>query len=208
MTAENVVALFVTMLVLSAVPGPSDFAVVARSLTAGFSHGLCMVGGILLGDFVFILVALYSLDAVAETMGPLYVVVKFLCGGFLVWMGISAWRAKARPPALGTEPGERTRHSRLSSFLSGWLITMGDPKAILFYMGLFPAYLDLSEISMTDALTIMLLATVVICGVKLTYAWLADRARRWFENTRLMTGLNRVAGTVLVGTGLFLIIRG
>ncbi|WP_437938126.1 LysE family transporter [Sorangium sp. So ce341] len=69
MTPGNTVALLGTMLVLAIVPGPSDIAVVARSVASGFTSALFMIVGIVAADLVFIVLAVYSLTAIAELMG-------------------------------------------------------------------------------------------------------------------------------------------
>lgn len=202
MTASTIAALFGTMLVLAIAPGPSDFAVVSRSIASGFTQGLIMIGGIVIADFIFIGLAVYSLAEVAESMSSLFVLVKYACGAYLIWLGVGS--LKSQPKVEGVP---RTREiSGYSSFLGGLLITLGDPKAILFYMGLFPAFVDLSNISIPDTIVIMLTATMVVGGVKISYAYLADKAKLLFENSGIRQKVDRVAGGVLVCTGIFLLL--
>lgn len=197
MTTRHIAAMFVTMFAIAAVPGPSDFAVVARSSSAGFRHGLLMVAGIVVADALFILIAFYGLTAVAEAHAP-FVATKYLGAGYLIWLGVTLWRHNAYAS------GENLKLRNASSFVSGFLITLGDPKAILFYMGLLPAFLDISRAPFTDAITVMLIATAVICSIKLSYAYMGDRARSFFENTRARKWLDRIAGVVLAGVGVFI----
>ncbi|MDX1432689.1 MAG: LysE family translocator [Gammaproteobacteria bacterium] len=203
MTGTSIAALFATMLVISVAPGPSDFAVVARSVAAGFAQALFMIAGIVVADFLFIVLAVYSLSEVAEWMGGMFVWVKYVCGAYLIWLGIGSMRAapQGAAPAAGSAYA-----SARSSFLGGLLITLGDPKAILFYMGLFPAFVDLADLALSDTVVIMIIATAVICGVKGTYAWLADRAKRLFEQDGVRRKLDIAAGCVLAGTGVFLLL--
>jgi threonine/homoserine/homoserine lactone efflux protein len=196
---SNSTALFGTLLVLAMAPGPSDFAVVARSISFGLTQGLMMVAGIVMADLLLIVCAIYGLAEVATSTGNLFVWVKCACGTYLIWLGISALRSY---PMAAAET--RSKGSAHSSFLSGLLITLGDPKAILFYMGLLPAFIDLSKVSITDTATIMLIAATVVGGVKASYAYLADRAKLLFANTNLQKKFNIAAGCVLMGTGLFL----
>ncbi|WP_228021489.1 LysE family translocator [Vasconcelosia minhoensis] len=191
------------MLILAIVPGPSDVAVVARSIAAGFRHALLMVGGILLADFLFIFLAIYGLATAAESMGSLFTIVKSLCGAYLIGLGIGSIRSRSK--AMGTSKFKG--FPQFSSFLSGLLITLGDPKAILFYMGLFPAFVDLANISTAEIITIMLIATITVGGVKTAYAYLAESAKLFFEHPRARRTLDIAAGGVLMGTGLWLLLR-
>lgn len=204
MTISSIAALFGTMLVLSVTPGPSDFAVVARSVTSGFRHALIMIAGIVVADFLFIVMAVYSLAAIAETMGSLFLLVKYSCGAYLIWLGLTVLRSP-----LSSESGQALKkHSGLSGFMGGLLITLGDPKAILFYIGLLPAFVDMTVVTINDTVIIMLVATVVICGVKASYAYLADRATRFFDNLRVRQRLNFAAGGVLIAAGVFIVVTG
>lgn len=141
MTFSSIAALFGAMIVLATIPSPSVFAVVARSIASGFTHGLVTVIGIVLGDFVFIILAIYGLSAIAETMGSLFVLVKYLGSVYLIWLGIQLWRSKSN--IIEVEGIKES--SWLSNFLSGLFITLGDQKAFLFYLGFFPAFVDLSN---------------------------------------------------------------
>lgn len=201
LTTTSAAALFLTMLVLSATPGPSDFAVVARSLSSGFRHGFLMVLGIVAADVLFILLAVLSLGVLAETLDGLFRWVRYACAAYLIWIAFQLW--VARPQV--TDLSEPVAASGGGSFMGGLMITLADPKAILFYMGLLPAFVDMPRITVADAVGIMLIATVVICGVKLSYAWLAHQARRLFADPRVRQRLDRLSAAVLAGLALYLI---
>ena len=206
MSFSQIAALASVMFVLSVTPGPSDFAVVARSLTAGFWQGVTMTLGIIAGDFLFIAFAIYSLSEVSESISSLSFLIRYICAAYLIWLGVGALKIafKGRSVRAANLTASR-RSSGYSSFFSGLLITLGDPGAILFYMGLFPAFVNLRTISIGQTLLIMGMAALIIGGVKITEAYLADRAKRLFESARVQTILNMMSGCVLLSTGLALL---
>lgn len=208
MSFSQTIALFGVMFVLSTTPGPSDFAVVARSLTAGFMQGVIMTLGIIAGDFLFIAFAIYSLSGVAESMNSLFLLIKYVCAAYLIYLGARAFNSSPSPTTLPMpeRPASKSASS-YSSFLSGLLITLGDPGAILFYMGLLPAFVDLRTITIAQTLTIMSMAVLIIGGVKISEAYLADRTKRVFDNPRIRRLLNTTAGCVLIATGILLLVR-
>ena len=202
MTFSNIAALFGAMILLAMLPSPSVFAVVARSITSGFTHGLVTVMGIVVGDFVFILLAIYGLSAMAEMMDSLFILVKYLGGVYLIWLGIKLSRAK-----VNTIEIEGVRElSWLSNFLCGLFITLSDPKAIFFYLSFFPAFLDLSDVSIVETSTILVIAAMAVGGGKLFYAYMADKARLFFKSPRAKKIMNIMAGIVMIGTGIFLVL--
>ena len=203
MTFNSIAALFGAMIALAILPSPSVFAVVARSIASGFSHGLVTVIGILVGDFVFIILAIYGLAAIAETMDSLFVLVKYLGGTYLIWLGIQFWSTKLK--SLEVEVVKES--SWMSSFLSGLFITLSDSKAIFFYMSFFPAFLDLQNVAILDTMIIMIVATIAVGGGKLGYAYMADKSRLVFQSSRAKRVMNITAGTVMIITGVFLMAK-
>ncbi len=203
MKFSSMAALFSAMIVLAIIPSPSVFAVVARSIASGFTHGLVTVIGIVIGDFVFIILAIYGLSAIAETMSSLFVLVKYLGSAYLIWLGIKLSRSKPKFVEV-----ERIKESSwLSSFLSGLFITLGDQKAIFFYISFFPAFLDLKSISVIDTIIVMAIAMVAVGGVKLGFAYMADKARLVLKSSKAKKGMNITAGSVMIGTGIFLLVK-
>lgn len=202
LTLSSIVALFCAMVVLAAIPSVSVLAVSTRAATFGFIHGVFTTIGIVVGDIVFIIIAIWGLLLLAQTMGSLFVVIKYLGGTYLILLGIGLFRSKGK--SLETE--EVIKSSLMSSFLTGLLITLGDQKATLFYLGFFPAFLDLSKISYGDTLIILAITTVSVGGVKLGYALMADKARSLLSSN-IKKGMNLAAGSVTIAVGIFILIK-
>lgn len=202
MTFSSIVALFGGMAVLAFIPSVSVLTVSARSAVYGFIHGVFTTIGIVVGDIIFIALAIFGLSVIAQTMGSLFVLVKYLGGAYLIWLGIRLWKSKSK----AVQAEGMIKPSLLSSFLTGLLITLADQKAILFYLGFFPAFLDLSAISYLDASIIILIAIVAVGGVKLCYAYMADRACLLIS-FKTYQGINITAGIVMIAVGLFVMLK-
>jgi threonine/homoserine/homoserine lactone efflux protein len=203
LTLPTIAALSGVMLVGASIPSVSVLAVSARSAAFGFTHGIFTSLGIVVGDIVFILIAIYGLSVLAGLMGSYFVVIKYLGGAYLVWLGIVLWRSESK-----TEAVEGNRESSvLASFMAGLLITLGDQKAILFYLGFLPAFVDISTLSFADAGIIIGIATVAVGGPKLVYAYLANRAGQILKSPRATKAINTAAGGVMVGVGALLLVK-
>ena len=203
MSPSSVLTLFGTMFVLAIMPSPSVFAVIARSVASGFIHGAITAVGIVVGDFIFILLAMVGLWTISETAGSMFLVVKYAGAAYLIYVGMTTWLSK---PSHTQEVRDIKKFSWVSNFMGGLLITLSDPKAILFYAGFLPAYLDLSSISSTEIGIVLLSASIAVGGAKLMYAYLADKARLLFSRGWVQTAMNILAGSVMIGTGIFLAI--
>jgi len=202
MTFSSMIALFSAMVVLAAIPSVSVLAVSTRAATSGFIHGIFTTMGIVLGDIIFIIIAIWGLSFLAETMGSLFVLIKYLGGAYLIFLGIGLCRSKLND----LETDEVIESSLLSSFLTGLFITLGDQKATLFYLGFFPAFLDLAKISYFDTGIIIAITTVAVGSIKLGYAFMADRARL-FIRSKIRKRINIAAGCVTIAVGVFLITK-
>lgn len=203
LTSSSALALFTAMAVLAAMPSTSVFAVSARAAGAGFRHGALTAAGVVLGDLIFVLFAICGLAMLVDALGAAFVLVKYAGGVYLLWLGLRIWRARrqrAEPESgIGGE-------SSLSSFMTGLLITLGDQKAVLFYLGFLPAFLDLSALTVADAAGIVAITVVAVGGVKLVYAWAAVRAGQVFGHA-LGEAMNRLSAVILFAAGLWVIVR-
>jgi threonine/homoserine/homoserine lactone efflux protein len=184
------------------VPSVSVLAVTARAAGLGFAHGALTSLGIVVGDILFILIAIYGLAVLAELMGERFVLIKYLGGAYLVWLGVMLWRSRARLE----HTNDALESSPLSSFMAGLLITLGDQKAVLFYLGFFPAIMDLSALSVLDTGLILAIAVVSVGGAKLLYALLAAKGRGLFKGPKFSRVMNAAAGSVIMGAGIWLIV--
>jgi len=203
LSLASILALLGTMIVLAAIPSISVLAVSARAAAFGFTHGMFTALGIVIADIIFILIAVYGLALVAELMGEQFRLIKYVGGIYLIWLGISLWRTDSK--ARKSDPVKQS--SLGSSFLTGFLITLGDQKAILFYLGFFPAFIDLRLMTPADTMIIIIIAIIGVGGAKLVYAYLADRASLLFKNTRAIRGLNVLAGCVMIAVGVALLLK-
>lgn len=198
----NVGALFVAMAVLAAVPSVSVLAVAARSAGHGFLHGAATALGVVTGDIVFVLLAVFGLVLLVENLGGTFSLVRYAGGAYLIWLGARLWRSRSRT-AHGPDSADP---SLLSGFTSGLLITLADQKAVLFYLGFFPAFVDLSALTPVDVAIIVAITLLAVGGVKLIYAYAAQRAGTLLGG-RTSTTLNTIAACIMILAGAIVILR-
>lgn len=204
MTIYSAIGFSVAMFVLAASPGPGVFATVARALASGFRAALTVICGIVLGDVIFLLFVTFGLSMVAQALGNLFLIVKICGGAYLVFLGLRLWLREPGPAASESEQGTQ---ALWGNFMSGLVITLSNPKVILFYCGFLPTFLDLSVLTLIDLVVIVAIVTGILTGVLASYAFLTSRARQMFKNQKAARRLNRVAGGVLVAAGVAIATR-
>lgn len=204
MTIIDAFFLFAVMSVLALLPSASVALVVTRSATAGLAHGAAVAVGIVLGDLVFVCLAVLGMAAVAEVMGGFFVAIKYVAGAYLIWFGLSLLRSNDFSPSVSSH---QNTSSLSASFLSGLLVTLGDIKAIFFYASLFPAFVDLSRLSLLDVGFIFVITLLSVGGVKLGYAYGATTVVTLAKRFGPLQSVKVVGGGIMIGIGGWLIAK-
>lgn len=205
MTVAQIGAFALAMTMFALLPGPGVFAVVAQSLSRGFSSAIPLFLGMVLGDLCYLLLAVFGLGAIARLMGDFFCVVRILGAFYLIWIGIGIWKrdsSVAKPSQIhGKMPSPGRR------FLGGFFLCLGNPKVILFYMGFLPAYMDLSVIGPMDVMVVAALVASVLTTVLSGYALFAHGIRQRMQGTNAMAGIQKSAGALMIGSGIAVALR-
>lgn len=142
--------------------------------------------------------------AAAQVLGYLFIVVKWLGGAYLFWLGWKMWTAK---PDIRENEDRRVRPGKGSSFLGGLLVPFSNPKVILFYVSLLPSFVDLSRLNWSGGVSAAGLIALALTAVLSVYAYTASRMRHLFTSCRAAKNLNRGAGAAMMGTGVMIAMR-
>jgi leucine efflux protein len=188
---------FVLLLLL---PGPGNLALVTSTGQGGLRAGMASVAGLLLGDQVLMWLTVAGVAALLQSQPALFLGLQWLGAGYLAWMG---WRM-IWPRANGAL-AVRVRPGRY--FLDTLMITLLNPKAIMFYFAFFPQFIDpLRHQGLLTfgfmALTVLVLGFVYCAGVVLLTHTMAERLR---ASPRAVRWLERLAGVCLMGFGVRLL---
>ena len=203
MTLLNIFAFSGAMFLLAITPGPGVFATISRALASGFSSASFVVLGIVLGDIIFLLLAIFGLSAIASILGDFFILVKYLGGVYLLFLGYKILTSKENE----TEIKGIQELSWKRNFLTGLLITLSNPKVILFYLGFLPTFVNLQTLNTFDIITISFIVAIILGGVMLAYAYSASSAKKLFKNKNTNKRMNLLAGSVMITAGGILIIK-
>ena len=194
MDPMTLVAFALAFAVAAATPGPGIAALVARSLGGGFAAALPMIAGLVLGDLVYLSLAVFGLAVAAAKMGAVFLVIHWVGALYLLYMAYRLWTAPALEAGAGSGVAGRFR-----PFLAGLSVTLGNPKVMVFYLALLPNLVDLRRVDAPAFAELAGIVLVVLTAVMLAYAALADRARALIRSPRAARLLNRGAAAVMAG---------
>ncbi|WP_159586977.1 LysE family translocator [Chelativorans xinjiangense] len=198
MSLETYTAYVVVCLIATVVPGPTNMLIVANGMRHGIGAGLLNVAGTLAGLTVMITVAGVGLTSLIELAGHWFTWVKLAGAAYLCWIGWKMIRASGEP--AGSTAVSKPRRG---FFLQGLLVSLGNPKQLLFFGALLPQFIDPAGNHV--------LQIAVLGGTALAFSLLSDGSyaiasgsigRRLGANA--MRRIGRVGGTFLIGGGLWL----
>ena len=186
------------MVGLWVIPGPVWVALTARALSGGMAGAWPLAVGVALGDLIWPLCAILGLAWVLSLYGDLLEVMRWIAAGVFIVMGVLLLR---KPAAVPGADSRMTRPGVWAGFSVGVAAVIGNPKAILFYMGFLPGFFDLSRVTAWDIGAILLVSAVVPMLGNLALALFLDRARQLLRSPTALRRLNVVSGVLLIAVG-------
>ncbi len=193
------IALFLIAFVFVITPGPGTLAVFAKSMSQGFVPAFYLSVGLALGDLIYLSIVIFSLDLFAEFVMPMMDYVRVLGGAYLIYLGINAWNS--HKVKLSTKS---THKSNIAELSTGLLVSLVNPKVMIFYIAILPAFIDLSNVDFIYAVEI--LATVgigLMVGISLINATVS-RIKCAFEKPNIDQLINQIVGVVMILAGTLL----
>lgn len=205
MTAFAALSLFLAMIALAAMPSSSVALVVVRSATLGVRHGVATALGIVVGDLLFVVLAIAGLVAAVEVLGSVFTVLRYVAAAYLIWVGVGLIRRRDPPPK---PRGTHETGGIWASFAAGMILTLGDVKAIFFYAALFPVFVDVSALTAFDASLIAAITVVAVGGVKVAYAMAARAVVSASKDLPFKRPVRVTTGALMIGAGGYLLAKG
>lgn len=183
-------------------PGPVWVALTARCLHSGFSGGWPLALGVAVGDCLWPLLALLTLTQFAQFYAELLESLRFLAVAVFLILGVQLLRA---PVAAPEAAGRLTQPGRLTGFIAGVLVILGNPKAILFYLGILPGFFDIAVLTTIDITMVVVISALVPFMGNLLFILGVEKARTLLTSPAARRRLNVATGFVLIAVGLFLL---
>ncbi len=204
MDLADITAYALALGVAAAIPGPGITALVARSIGSGPRAGFAMLLGLICGDLVYLSFAVFGLALLAAHLATFFVAIKIASVVWLLWLAWQFWHAERHD--LG---GETVTTRRLASAgLSGFVLTLGNPKTIAFYLALLPVVINMHEVTARAWATVLVPVTVsVLLLVGAIYVFGAMGVRRQLSSARAQRHMHRGAALAMAGAASTLVIR-
>lgn len=195
-TLQQLLLYALAMAGLWLVPGPVWVALMARALAGGFAAAWPLALGVALGDLFWPLSAILGLSWIESAWGDVLSLLRWVAAAVFLAMG--AWLL-VKPADSPTADSRLTRPGLWAGFSVGLAAVIGNPKAILFYMGALPGFFALERLTWADTAMIVLISGMIPMLGNFALALFLDRARRLLSSPAAMRQMNLGAGTLLIG---------
>ncbi|WP_397541834.1 LysE family transporter [Roseovarius salis] len=183
------------LFILFLTPGPVWLAVLARTLSGGPQAAWPLAMGVVVGDVLWSLLAVLGVSWVVSMFGGVMVALKAVAVVMFLGLGLLIIRNADRTI---TADSRLTRPGQWAGFMAGLAAILGNPKAILFYMGVLPGFFDLARITPPDIAAIVALSALVPFAGNLGFAYFIGRLRRLMTSPVALRRTNIAAGGLLI----------
>lgn len=196
--------IFITVAIAAvASPGPAILLAISNSIRYGIASVFLSTLGNISGLFILSTAAIFGLGAILKTSNTLFLIVKVIGAGYLIYLGIRQLRSKSSFfDAVKLNGQSSHQKSRKRYFSEGFLIAITNPKAILFFTALFPQFIDTKEL-LAPQFFVMTSAFMMMSFLALmSYGILANKVRSWFSQGDRTKWFNRAFGGIFIFIGL------
>jgi threonine/homoserine/homoserine lactone efflux protein len=193
-----------TLIILA--PGPSVLFTIARAIAWGRAAAVATVFGNALGMFLVSVLVAIGLGPLLQSSKTFYYAVQWLGGAYLIYLGFSAIKA-SKIDAQGMRSSEGSAPSIFNSIKSGFWVGVLNPKSIVFFAAILPAFVDRDKNNVTFQLLFLGLVFSLIAFISDgSYGILAGTVRQWLaSDLRRLIFMRRFGGVVMIGLGIFTI---
>jgi threonine/homoserine/homoserine lactone efflux protein len=194
----------IAYLLAAGAPGADTMLIVSRTIVGGRASALQYALGIALAKTTMISLAFFGIGALLAGNPQLFVILKILGAGFLLFMAARLWLSKP----TDAQPTESAKpSSRATSVLGGYLVGISNPQPLLFYSSIVPMVVAQGLNTFGDLVILWLIVIIGFALITLFYMSLATVLKRWLDKAANRLMLNRAMAAIFVILALVIALR-
>ena len=204
MTFETGLIFAISLILLWIKPGPGQAAIITRSLNDGFLAGWCVAMGIVTGGVFFFIISALGVAFIETYVSEISIIFKFLGALYLFYVGYKGIKNIESGQWHGRKD-TATRKEILKNYMTGLLITLANPFAIFFFIGILPTLVPLGDLSIRDIVVGAIIVMYVGFIVDTIIALLASQVKQTLSNTKFVRKINIITSIGFILIGAFLL---
>jgi threonine/homoserine/homoserine lactone efflux protein len=199
MNFENWLAFCSIAFIAAAIPGPAILLVSTHSLQFGILRSLITVAGNITGLFIMSACSILGLSALVMVSSTAFTAIKIIGAIYLLYMGIKIWRSGVQ--LNNTNNQKQAQITTWKLYTQGLMISLTNPKAIIFTSALFPQFIVVSEPLLPQFL--IFVVTLMTCSFLclLSYSLLSQNLKAGSEKYVSGRILGKVFGSAFISAG-------
>ena len=190
-----------TVLLLS--PGPSVLLAINNGVKYGSKHASAGVMGNVVAFQILMILSATGLGAVLATSSEFFMVLKTIGAMYLIYLGLKLWFSSV-PKSINSKSSEQVQKSLISLFKEAFLVTVTNPKALVFVSALLPQFINTSEALLPQIMVLSLTTALIHFTIYQSYAVLSSRANHLLESPKRRGIFNKISGVTFVSFGVAL----
>jgi len=199
MSLQEILALLLIILVFVVSPGPGTLAVFGKSMQQGFIAAFFLSFGLILGDITYLVAVILSLDFFSNTIASYMDQVKIVGGMYLIYLGIQSWRSGSFKIKKNI-----SKKGNFAEFVTGYLISMANPKVMVFYIAILPNFINLKNLSLLIASEIIIITFLgLMAGISVINLG-ASKIKNKLQGSDSNAYINRIVGSIMMVAGIWL----
>ena len=191
------------ILVLTATPGPNILLGMTTSVSSGFKASLYTILGGVLATVGIMTLSFTGLGIIVASSEILFTIIKYLGAMYLIYLGYKAFTSKEEDYIIDKE-SNITSKNKFTLLLKGFIVGASNPKAIVFFIALFPQFIDPNASLFLQYLILVGTFLVPELFWLLLYAYFGAKSSNWFLQKGRAKFFNRITGSVFIGAGVLL----
>lgn len=194
----------ITSIVIIITPGPDMIYVLTQGISKGKKAGILSAVGVVSGLIIHTIIASLGLGIIITTSRIAYTILKYTGAVYLCYLGIKSIREKTK-----IDINESKDFHTGKTYINGLLSNVFNPKIIVFFMAFLPQFIDPNKINPQKLFLILGLAFAVMGAVFLSViGYMSGRIGTLLKkNQVILKWMNKIAGSILIGLGLRLVIE-
>jgi len=191
-----------TLYAVSIIPGPSMIIALTHGMQYGAKATLATASGNTVASCLQAIISIAGLGAIIATSGTVFMVIKYLGAIYLIYLGIMLWRSPAWDMQSRSEDSKKGQAPLRKMFKQGFIIAIGNPKAIVFFTALFPQFLTAQSTSFSHYALMVLVtcSSAFICAM--LYAIGGHKITQLLKTYNISKLINKITGGFFVSGGL------
>jgi len=198
MSWHDLLGFILILAAAAAIPGPDVAAIIGSGLSGGLPSAFRLVFGLILGHAVWMTAAVTGLAALAQALGAAFIAVKLGAVAYLLYLAWKLWSA----PVAELQSDAPSSGERRVGVLTGFLVSLSNPKALVFFSAVVPSILPLEHLSLADFALLILASSLTFILVFGAWAVLAAKARVVLGKAANRLAINRGSAVLIAGSAV------